>query len=69
MQVPLLDLKSQYRKVKNPISNALKDVIENQTFILGAKVKELEEKVAAYSECRFGIGVSSGSGRNRDIRN
>src|SRR6202034_1227733 len=30
-------------------------------FILGAAVKELEASVAAYSQCKYGIGVSSGT--------
>ncbi|HEV2269643.1 MAG TPA: DegT/DnrJ/EryC1/StrS family aminotransferase, partial [Steroidobacteraceae bacterium] len=36
-------------------------VCASQAFILGPEVKELEASVAAYSQCRFGIGVSSGT--------
>lgn len=36
-------------------------VVESQYFIMGPEVKALEEAVAAYSGCRFGIGVSSGT--------
>jgi len=61
MQVPLLDLKAQYRQIEARIRGAIEEVIKNQTFILGAKVQELEEKIATYSGCDFGIGVSSGS--------
>ncbi|HYY58326.1 MAG TPA: DegT/DnrJ/EryC1/StrS family aminotransferase [Pyrinomonadaceae bacterium] len=35
--------------------------MESQHFILGPEVSALEEEVAAYSQCRYGIGVSSGT--------
>jgi len=61
MKVPLLDLQSQYKSIKNEIRDAIDGVLETQHFILGPKVQELEEQVAEYSDCRFGIGVASGS--------
>jgi len=61
MQVPLLDLKQQYRPLAAEIQAAIAAVCESQHFILGAEVKKLEAAVAAYSQCRFGIGVSSGT--------
>ena len=61
MQVPLLDLKLQYRTLKGPILAAIEKVCASQHFILGAEVRELEVKIAAYSHCKFGIGVSSGT--------
>jgi dTDP-4-amino-4,6-dideoxygalactose transaminase len=59
--VPLLDLKAQYDTIRTEIEPVIKDVIESQYFILGPKVKELEEKVADYTDTKFGIGVSSGT--------
>jgi dTDP-4-amino-4,6-dideoxygalactose transaminase len=61
MQVPLLDLKPQYKPLAAEILAAIEKVCASQHFILGAAVKELEAAVAAYSQCRFGIGVSSGT--------
>ncbi|MGO9852588.1 MAG: DegT/DnrJ/EryC1/StrS family aminotransferase [Steroidobacteraceae bacterium] len=61
MQVPLLDLKLQYAPLAAEIQAAIAGVCETQAFILGPGVKELEAGVAAYSRCRFGIGVSSGT--------
>jgi dTDP-4-amino-4,6-dideoxygalactose transaminase len=61
MQVPLLDLKPQYAPLAAEIQAAIARVCDNQHFILGPAVKELEAGVAAYSQCRFGIGVSSGT--------
>jgi dTDP-4-amino-4,6-dideoxygalactose transaminase/acetyltransferase-like isoleucine patch superfamily enzyme len=59
--VPLLDLKAQYATIKQAIEPVIKEVVESQYFILGPKVKELEEKIADYSHCKHAIGVSSGT--------
>ncbi len=61
MQVPLLDLKPQYEPLAAEIMAAIAKVCASQHFILGPAVKELEASVAAYCQCRFGIGVSSGT--------
>lgn len=59
--VPLLDLKAQYAALREELREAIDRVAESQHFILGPEVEALEEEVAAYSQCEFGIGVSSGS--------
>ena len=59
--VPLLDLKAQYAKIRHVIEPVIKEVVDSQYFILGAKVKELEEQVAEYSQVSYAIGVSSGT--------
>jgi len=61
MKVPLLDLKKQYESLKPSIMAVTEEVFNSQQFILGTKVKELEEKIAAYCQCRFAVGVSSGT--------
>jgi dTDP-4-amino-4,6-dideoxygalactose transaminase len=61
IQVPLLDLKLQYRPLAAEIQAVIEKVCASQAFILGPAVKELEAGVAAYSQCKFGIGVSSGT--------
>src|SRR5690242_11669283 len=61
MQVPLLDLKLQYQPLAAEIQAVIEKVCASQAFILGPAVKELESNVAAYSQCRYGIGVSSGT--------
>jgi dTDP-4-amino-4,6-dideoxygalactose transaminase len=61
MKVPLLDLGAQYRSIKSEIDAAIAEVMESQQFILGPKVEQCERAIAAYSNCRHGIGMSSGS--------
>jgi dTDP-4-amino-4,6-dideoxygalactose transaminase len=59
--VPLLDLKAQYATIRDEVRTAVDSVIESQNFILGPEVEALEREVAAYSDCEFGIGLSSGT--------
>ncbi len=61
LNVPLLDLKPQYRALKSEIDAAIARVCASQAFILGPAVTELEQRVAEYSGARFGIGMSSGT--------
>ena len=61
MKVPLLDLKEQYRTIKEEILKAAEDVFESQYFILGPKVKALEEEIAEYCSTAHAVGVSSGT--------
>ena len=61
MEVPLLDLKAQYAAIRDEIMAAVAEVLDSQVYIGGLKVAELEEKVAAVSDCKFAVGVSSGT--------
>ena len=61
MQVPLLDLKTQYASIKDKVLAAVSEVLETQICIGGLKVAELEEKIAAISYCKYAVGVSSGT--------
>ncbi|MBV8741085.1 MAG: DegT/DnrJ/EryC1/StrS family aminotransferase [Sinobacteraceae bacterium] len=61
MQVPLLDLKLQYAPLAEEIQAVIGKVCASQAFILGPEVRALEAGIAAYCQCRFGLGVSSGT--------
>ena len=61
MKIPLLDLKAQYKSIKKEVDEAMNRVIENQDFILGKEVSELEKEVAAYCGAKYGVGVASGT--------
>jgi len=61
MKVPLLDLTQQYGQIAAEARAAIDRVCRSQQFILGTEVRELELRLAQYSGCTHGIGVSSGT--------
>ncbi len=61
MNVPLLDLKLQYQKLKSELDEAVLKVAESQYFILGPEVNALENEIAEYVGAKHAIGVSSGT--------
>ena len=52
MNIPLLDLKAQYRSIKAEVDAAVKKVIDAQDFILGEEVRNLEKEIAEYCGAR-----------------
>ena len=61
MQVPLLDLKAQYKTIREEILKVPEEVFESQYFILGPKVEALEKEISEYCHTKYAIGVSSGT--------
>jgi len=61
MHVPLLDLKVQYAKLADEIMDAVSEVLKSQRCIGGPKVEELEKSIARVSDCKYAVGVSSGT--------
>ena len=61
MNVPLLDLKAQYRTIRDEVRAVIDDVCDTQYFIMGPKVEAFEKAVAAYSGAAHAVGVSSGT--------
>ncbi len=61
MNVPLLDLKTQYARIQPEIMKAIEEVCAQQSFILGAHVEELEETLANFLGTKHAVGVASGS--------
>ena len=61
MKVPLLDLKPQYQALKPEIDEAISKVVESQYFILGPEVDKMEQAFTKYLNCKYALGVSSGT--------
>jgi dTDP-4-amino-4,6-dideoxygalactose transaminase len=61
ISVPALDLKAQYQTICDEIEAALRDVIENQAFVLGPEVVAFETELARYCGVAHGVGCASGS--------
>jgi len=61
LNVPLLDLKRQYAQIEDEVKAAALEVFQEQQFILGSKVEDLEGRIAQYCQSRYAVGVSSGT--------
>ena len=61
MQVPLLDLKTQYSLYREEVMKEISEIAEAQYFINGPKVDKAEKDLAEYIGAEFTLGVSSGS--------
>ncbi len=61
MKVPLLDLKAQYKTIRDDILRVTAEVYDEQHFILGPRVEKLESEIAGYCQARHAVGVSSGT--------
>ncbi len=59
--VPFLDLKVQFKSIKDEVAVAVDRVMSSQQFILGPEVEAFEESMAAFTGTRYGIGCASGS--------
>jgi dTDP-4-amino-4,6-dideoxygalactose transaminase len=60
-KVPFLDLRRQYLPLREDILSGIAALCDQQNFILGAAVRELEEKIAALAGTAYGVGTSSGT--------
>ena len=61
MPVPLLDLRAQHATIKTEVLDALLRVVDDQSFILGEPVSQLERRVAELSHTRYAVGCASGT--------
>lgn len=56
-----VDLKTQYAALREPIDARIAKVLQHGQFIMGPEVRELEERLAAYTGARYCITCASGT--------
>ena len=61
MSIPFIDLKAQYVALKSSIDARIQRVLDHGQYIMGPEVRELEERLEAYTGARYCITVSSGT--------
>ena len=59
--VPFIDLVAQYQTIRTEVREAVDQIFENQSFVLGDAVAGLENDVAAYCDARHAVGCASGT--------
>lgn len=55
------DLKAQYRAIKADVDARIQRVLDHGQFIMGPEVRELEEKLEAYTGAQHCVSVASGT--------
>ena len=60
-KLEFVDLKSQYAALKPRIAERMQRVLDHGRYIMGPEVRELEERLAAYTGARHCITVASGT--------
>lgn len=56
-----IDLKAQYRRIEPQVRARLDEVLRHGTYIMGPEIKELEERLAAFTKSAHCISCASGS--------
>ena len=59
--LPVIDLREQYRTLRQQLVAAIMQVLEDQHFILGPNVAALENEIAAFCKSPYAVGVASGT--------
>jgi dTDP-4-amino-4,6-dideoxygalactose transaminase len=59
--IPVLDLGAQYRELRDELLEALVEVSDGGTYVLGPRVAEFETQFASFVGARHCIGVNSGT--------
>jgi len=61
MNIPMLDLKGQYKRIKNEIDTAIHNVLDNTNFINGPDVHRFESSLADYLDSKYVIACANGT--------
>jgi len=61
MNIPMVDLKSQYLKIKSEVDARIANVIDNTEFVNGTEVKEFKKELAEYLNAKYVIPCGNGT--------
>ncbi len=61
MNIPMVDLKEQYHRLKEEIDSGILAALEATQFILGPNVQAFEKEAAEYLGVKHAIGVANGT--------
>jgi dTDP-4-amino-4,6-dideoxygalactose transaminase len=59
--IPLVDLKAQYRTIRAEVRAAIDDVLESMQLTIGPNVRAFDQEFAAFCGVKHAIGVGSGT--------
>ena|SRR3989338_816664 len=59
--IKFVDLKAQYDSIKHEINNAINEVLESTTFILGQQLTNFEKEFAGFCNAKYCSGLNTGT--------
>lgn len=59
--IPFVDLATTHAQIREDLGGALMRVLDEGGFTLGTEVERLEREFAHFVDCRYGVGVGSGT--------
>jgi dTDP-4-amino-4,6-dideoxygalactose transaminase len=59
--IPLVDLKAQYRTIRDEVRAAIDDVLEGMQLTIGPNVRAFDQEFATFCGAKHAIGVGSGT--------
>jgi UDP-2-acetamido-2-deoxy-ribo-hexuluronate aminotransferase len=60
-EIQMVDLKTQYLKIKTQVDRSIIEVVESGAFINGPAVKEFQKNLAVYLNCKHALGCGNGT--------
>ena len=67
MNIPFLDLKAQYKSIKEEVLPAINNVLDNTAYVLGKPVVEFEQSFASAHGSKYCYCVNSGTAGNHMV--
>ncbi|RJQ58011.1 MAG: DegT/DnrJ/EryC1/StrS family aminotransferase [Stygiobacter sp.] len=67
MNIPFLDLKAQYRSIKDEVLPEINNVLDNTAYVLGKPVAEFEKSFGSAHDCNYCYGVGTGTAGNHMV--
>lgn len=61
MQIPLIDVRSQYDELRTEIDEAMKRVMESGVYIGGPEVELLEQEICKLTHSKYAVAVANGT--------
>jgi len=59
--IPMIDLRAQYKDLRNEIEETIKNILESGHFVLGPHVNALEKEIALYHNAKYAVSLASGT--------
>jgi len=67
MNIPFLDLKAQYKTIKDEVLPEINNVLDNTAYVLGKPVSEFEKAFASAHNAKYCFGVGTGTAGNHIV--